>query len=195
MNMEIEILCSSTDHPVNTWLKNWKEKKFAKDRVRLVHSKSDLSNGDILFLVSCTELIGSDIRSRFKNTAVIHASDLPEGAGATLFVVIGSRVYTPPVSAGILEGITRDTILKMPAYDGFRPSVREKELTLTDLYGADEAMLCGTSAEILEITNVDGYTMGRGGSAPGSIVGSVRRTYNAIVRGRLPETREWVMYI
>lgn len=81
MGLKIEILCSSPDHPVNLWLARWMTEREDRDTVSLVHSKAKLGTGDILFLISCSELIGSEIRSKFQNTAVVHASDLPEGRG------------------------------------------------------------------------------------------------------------------
>lgn len=81
MGLKIEILCSSPDHPVMPWLIRWMEKRSNRDTISLVHSKKDLGAGDILFLISVSEIIGSDIRMRFQHTAVVHASDLPEGRG------------------------------------------------------------------------------------------------------------------
>jgi len=81
MGLKIEILCSSPDHPVKPWLARWIEERQTGDKVSLVHSKAELTSGDVLFLISVSELIGPEIRSQFKNTAVVHASDLPEGRG------------------------------------------------------------------------------------------------------------------
>lgn len=81
MGLKIEILCSSLDHPVNPWLTRWKESREDHDTVSLVHSKTDLDSGDVLFLIACSEMIGRDIRERFKHTVVVHSSDLPEGRG------------------------------------------------------------------------------------------------------------------
>ena len=81
MGLKIEVLCSSPDHPVVPWLVQWMDKKLDDHRVRLVHFKAELGFGDILFLISVSQMIESDIRKRFRATAVVHASDLPEGRG------------------------------------------------------------------------------------------------------------------
>lgn len=81
MGLKIEILCSSPDHPVNDWLRRWIKGRSPQDTVRLVHDKSQIQSGDLLFLISVSELIGPDTRARFWHTAVVHASDLPEGRG------------------------------------------------------------------------------------------------------------------
>lgn len=81
MGLKIEILCSSPDHPVNDWLRRWIAGRSAQDTVRLVHDKSQIQSGDLLFLISVSELIGPDTRAQFQHTVVVHASDLPEGRG------------------------------------------------------------------------------------------------------------------
>lgn len=79
--MNITILCSSITHPVNNMLSQWLENNSIEHHVRLVRSKAELQGGDILFLVSCSELINKQDREKFKRTLVIHASDLPKGRG------------------------------------------------------------------------------------------------------------------
>lgn len=73
--LRISVLCSSPEHPVYERLVRWS--RFSE----LCTSSSDLSGGDILFLVSCTELIGPAIREQYSATLVLHASKLPEGRG------------------------------------------------------------------------------------------------------------------
>lgn len=79
--MKITILCSSSVHPVNAMLEQWIEKHRTTHQVTLVRGKEDLQVGDILFLVSCNEIITCQERELFKKTLVIHASDLPRGRG------------------------------------------------------------------------------------------------------------------
>ncbi|HEX2852291.1 MAG TPA: formyltransferase family protein [Opitutaceae bacterium] len=80
--MKISILCSDEKHPVVSHLQGWVRDGATRGHdIRLVHDKSGLTDGDILFLVSCTQLIRPDVRARFKATLVLHASDLPEGRG------------------------------------------------------------------------------------------------------------------
>lgn len=79
--MDITILCSSVDHPVNPWLEKWISRNCGKQRVELIRKKSELRGGDLLFLVSCSEIIKKEDREKYKKTLVLHASDLPLGRG------------------------------------------------------------------------------------------------------------------
>ena len=96
--MKIDLLCSKQDHPVNGWLSEWSETATQHHEVRILNSMSQLIAGDLLFLVSCAEVIPEGIRSRYTHTVVIHASDLPEGRG-----------WSPHVWA-ILEGASTITV-------------------------------------------------------------------------------------
>lgn len=79
--MHISFLCSDKNHPVNEYLKNWINKQQDKHIIELVQKKSELSGGDILFLISCSEIINEEDRSAYNICLVIHASDLPLGRG------------------------------------------------------------------------------------------------------------------
>jgi len=79
--MNITILCSSENHPINPWLDKWMARHSNKHSVNLSRSKKELIGGDILFLISCSEIVTSDERQGYNNTLVIHASDLPKGRG------------------------------------------------------------------------------------------------------------------
>ncbi len=79
--MKIAILCSDATHPIYPLLQQWTEQHNALHEVQLVQRKVELLDGDILFLISCHEIIGKDVRDLYKLTLVIHASDLPQGRG------------------------------------------------------------------------------------------------------------------
>jgi methionyl-tRNA formyltransferase len=79
--MKITLLCSDKKHPVNAYLCAWIDTQQGLHEVNLVQRKSDLAGGDILFLVSCSEIIDSKDREKFLATLVLHASDLPKGRG------------------------------------------------------------------------------------------------------------------
>lgn len=79
--MLISILNTSYTHPINQHLRRWIYKNKSDHSISLCRSKEDLVGGDILFLVSCSEILGVNETSKFKNSLVIHASDLPEGKG------------------------------------------------------------------------------------------------------------------
>ncbi len=79
--MLISLLCSDEQHPVNEYLKRWISVQQGVHQVELVRRKSELSGGDILFLISCSEIVGQTDRSSYRVALVLHASDLPRGRG------------------------------------------------------------------------------------------------------------------
>lgn len=79
--MKISILCSSASHPIYQHLQHWAQVTGATHEVELVQRKAELSGGDILFLISCHEIISAGDRARYGKSLVIHASDLPQGRG------------------------------------------------------------------------------------------------------------------
>ena len=78
--MNIAILTTSKEHPVNAYLDKWAEKN-QNHQINIVHSKEELISGDILCLISCSEIISKLEREGFEKTLVVHASDLPHGRG------------------------------------------------------------------------------------------------------------------
>lgn len=79
--MKITILCSDALHPVNAYLQSWIATYQNKHQIDLVRSKSELSHGNILFLISCSEIVTQTDRQPYAKALVIHASDLPLGRG------------------------------------------------------------------------------------------------------------------
>lgn len=120
--MKISILCSDTVHPIYPLLQRWAEQHNVGHEINLVHRKTELLGGDILFLISCHEIIGKDIRGVYKSTLVIHASDLPEGRG-----------WSPHIWQ-ILEGNNQITVTLLEAEDQVDSGAIWKQ-TLIDLEG------------------------------------------------------------
>jgi methionyl-tRNA formyltransferase len=79
--VKISILCSDPNHPIFPWLERWSLKQGHMHKVRLNRNKDELIGGDILFLISCHEVIFPQVRAQYAATLVIHASDLPIGRG------------------------------------------------------------------------------------------------------------------
>lgn len=79
--MNITVLCSDLKHPVNAYLDEWVNNWSVRHNIHLVRSRTELTGGDFLFLVSCTELIESEHLRNYHHSLVLHASDLPEGRG------------------------------------------------------------------------------------------------------------------
>lgn len=79
--MKITLLCSDPSHPVNAHLLRWIERNQTNHYIKLVRSKKDIEGGDILFLISCSEIIDARDRAAYRASLVLHASDLPYGRG------------------------------------------------------------------------------------------------------------------
>ncbi|MGC8969685.1 MAG: branched-chain amino acid transaminase [Conexivisphaera sp.] len=112
---------------------------------------------------------------------------LSEGTGENVFLVREGVLVTPPSSAGILEGITRDTIIRLAREEGIPVEVRD--VARHELYVADEVFLAGTAAEITPVISVDGRTVGSGSAGP--ITSRLKSLYESVVRGRDPRHPEW----
>jgi branched-chain amino acid aminotransferase len=89
---------------------------------------------------------------------------LSEGAGENLFLVFKGALHTTPVSAALLNGITRDTLMTLARENGIE--VVERDMPREYLYLADEVFMCGTAAEITPIRSVDAKPVGAGKAGP-----------------------------
>jgi branched-chain amino acid aminotransferase len=115
-----------------------------------------------------------------------------EGPGSCLFIVRNGRLITPPATASILESITRSTLMGI-ARDALGIEVVERDIDRTELYAADEAFLCGTSAEILPIISIDNLTVGDG--TCGQRTRALLDHYFSVVRGQVSQYRQWLTEI
>lgn len=79
--MKISILCSEVEHPVYPAIESWQLRHRQKHEIEIVQNKANLNGGDLLFLISCHEIISRNFRDMYRATLVIHASDLPDGRG------------------------------------------------------------------------------------------------------------------
>ena len=101
-----------------------------------------------------------------------------ECAGDNIFIFKDNILRTPPSSAGILVGITRNVVMKLAAEMGVQ--VREELMTRYDLYIAEECFLTGTAAEIIPVVKIDGRTIGTG--KPGKITLDLLKRYRDLTR-------------
>ena len=116
------------------------------------------------------------------------AGFVSEGAGENLFVIKKGVVYTPDLSAGALNGITRDTIFAICQDLGLR--LVEKRITRDEVYIADEAFFTGTAAEVTPIRELDRIAIGAG--ARGPITEKIQSAFFDIVGGRNAKYAEWL---
>ena len=111
-----------------------------------------------------------------------------EGAGENLFVIKGGVVYTPDLSAGALNGITRNTVFHICADLGLK--LVEKRITRDEVYISDEAFFTGTAAEVTPIRELDRIELGSGSRGP--ITEKIQTAFFDIVNGRNAKYAEWL---
>jgi branched-chain amino acid aminotransferase len=116
---------------------------------------------------------------------------LSEGSGENLFLVRDNVLYTPPATASILPGITRDSVITIAKELGFK--VREEMLPREMVYIADEAFFAGTAVEITPIRSVDKIVVGNGRRGP--ITETIQRSFFDIINGEVADTHGWLTYV
>ena len=117
--------------------------------------------------------------------------NLSEGSGQNLFLVRNDVIYTPPLSASVLPGITRDTIITLAQDMGFQ--VKEQDLPREMLYIADEVFFCGTAAEVTPIRSVDKVSIGIGKRGP--ITAAIQQAFFDYINGNVPDRHGWLTYV
>jgi len=116
---------------------------------------------------------------------------LSEGAGENLFLVIDGALHTTPISAALLNGITRNSIITLAKANGIE--CVERDIPREYLYLCDELFMCGTAAEITPIRSVDGRQVGAG--KPGPVTRRVQDLFFGLFDGRTPDVHGWLEYV
>ena len=114
-----------------------------------------------------------------------------EGSGEHVFVVKDGAIYTPPVSASILPGLTRDMIKQVAADLGYR--VSQENIPREMLYIADELFFVGTAVEITPVRSVDKIKVGSGRRGP--ITEAIQRRFLGLVQGEQPDVYNWLTFV
>lgn len=109
-----------------------------------------------------------------------HEGYVAEATGDNVFIVRNGVIYTPPVEAGGLEGVTRALVMKLAKREKIQ--VVEKNLTRCDLYICDELFLTGTAAEVIGVVEIDGRTIGDG--KPGPVTKLLREKFYTYAHGK-----------
>jgi methionyl-tRNA formyltransferase len=140
--MNITILSGSKKHPVYVWLNKWTEKHNKNHQIDFICSKQEIVGGDVLFLISCPELIEKKLRDKFKKTLIIHASDLPSGRGWSPHiwsiingekeVVVTLLEAEDNVDSGDIWKKIKLKIPKTALYDEINDLIFELEMNLMD---------------------------------------------------------------
>ncbi|MEM1353261.1 MAG: branched-chain-amino-acid transaminase [Planctomycetota bacterium] len=113
--------------------------------------------------------------------------NVAECTGDNLFIAKRGRLLTPPLHAGILEGITRNLVIDLAREEGFE--VHETDLTKHDLYTAEEMLLTGTGAEVIAVTEIDGRKIGydENEGRPGPITNRLLKAFRDMLADGAPE--------
>lgn len=114
--------------------------------------------------------------------------NVSEGAGENLFLIRDGIIYTPAVANSILQGITRDSVMKLAVAHGFE--IREQSIPRELLYLADEVFLTGTAAEVTPVRSVDRIQIGAGKRGP--ITEALQNAFFGLFNGKTPDTWGWL---
>lgn len=119
------------------------------------------------------------------------SGNLSEGSGENLFVIRNGVIMTPPLTASVLPGITRDTIIAIARDLGHE--VREQTIPREALYVADELFFTGTAAEVSPIRSVDGVVVKAGGRGP--ITAAIAERFFGLFTGETEDRHNWLEYV
>jgi branched-chain amino acid aminotransferase len=111
-----------------------------------------------------------------------------DGSGENIFLIKDEILSTPDLSASILPGITRQTIIEIAQTLGY--AVHERQVIRSDLYVADEVFMCGTAAEVTPVRSVDDHEIG----PPGPVTKAIQAAFFDAVRGRDERWARWLEY-
>lgn len=161
---------------VSSWARHHIHVSFAKGKIMGQYTNSILAKREAK-MAGYDEAVLMDVQGY-----------VSEGSGENLFLVKHGKLVTPPLSASILEGVTRDTILTLAREEGI--PVSEEMVTRDQLYLADEAFFTGTAAEVTPIREVDNRQIGQGGV--GSVTRRLQQRYFDVVKGSDLSHPEWL---
>lgn len=117
-----------------------------------------------------------------------HLGNISEAPGENIFIIRDGKLLTPPSSSSALEGITKDSVVKIAEDLGYQTV--EREIPRTEIYFADEVFLTGTAAEISPVISVDGKKVGDG--KVGKITENIRKVYSDITMGKNKKYSKWI---
>jgi len=148
------------------------------------------ARGKIIGAYVNSALIKTDAqRAGFDEALVLNQDGhVSEGSAANFFMLRDEEVITPPVTANILEGITRRTVIQLLRHE-MGLEVIERPIDRTEVFLAEEAFFCGTGVQVAAITSVDHRPIGTGRIGP--VVSKLRELYFDVVTGRVEKYRFW----
>jgi len=137
-----------------------------------------------------SQLIGLEARDRGFEEGIGLGRDglLSEGAGENIFLVLDGRLVTPPASSSILNGITRDIVIKLAADMGIETT--EQTISREQMYAVDEIFMTGTAAEVTPVRQVDYMTIGNGGCGP--VTRRIQDAFFGLFNGKTEDKWGWL---
>ncbi len=174
-----DALTNGVDVCVSSWAR-----AAANTFPTLAKTSANYANSTLIKMEAITEGYSEGI-------ALDTAGYLSEGSGQNLFLVRNNTIYTPPVTASVLPGITRDSVITLAKDLGF--VVREELLPRELLYIADEAFFAGTAVEITPIRTVDKIQVGNGLRGP--ITEAIQQAFFDTINGRIDDKHGWLVYV
>lgn len=132
-------------------------------------------------------------RNNFDDAILLNNEEyVTESTGAAIFIIKDNQLFTPPISSGILDSITRKNVIKI-VEEELNMKVNIQNITRMDLYLADEMFLAGTLAEITPIVKIDQFDVSNGNV--GEITKSIQKVYFEICEGYRPDKWNWLTII
>ncbi len=174
-----DALAKGVDVRISSWTR-----AAANTFPTLAKSSANYANSQLIKMEAITEGYTEGI-------ALDTQGNLSEGSGQNLFLVREGVIYTPPFSAAILPGITRNSVITLARDLGFE--VREENLPRELLYIADEAFFVGTAVEITPIKSVDKISIGEGKRGP--VTEALQRAFFDVINGAAPDRHGWLTYV
>lgn len=132
------------------------------------------------------------IKAGFDEAIMLNTSGMVvEASGENIFIVKNNVLITPPISSGALEGITRDTVLRLAKHNNIVTKI--EDFSKDELYLADEVFLTGTAAEIKTVGEIDNRMIGNGGT--GKVTQQIKSLFEALTRGNHKFSKQWLYHI
>jgi branched-chain amino acid aminotransferase len=190
--------------PVNCTIAVWEWGAYLGEEAIVNGIKTKISSYARSYINSTSQkakICGNYINSIFANMEALEAGVdeailldtrgyVTEGSGENIFWIRNGVIYTTP-TATVLEGITRDSVIKIAQDMGYQ--VQEKYTCRDELYISDEVFFAGTAAEVTPIREIDNYQIGEGKRGP--VTEKIQEKYFAIVKGKDQKYLDWLDYI
>ena len=120
-----------------------------------------------------------------------YKGNIAEGSAENIFIVKNGMIKTPPLTADILDGITRNSVIRL--IKSKKRKLVEKNITVNELLKADEVFMTGTAAEVKSVTKINKTTIGDGN--PGKITKELQKSFMDVVMGKNSKFLSWLRYI